>query len=90
MALDNPLISRELKQVRFTATLRDTKHWMEAYLFEDSLTEKRFAIVERINVNSRGGANDFEAWHTDDRDEAERLYAAAEARVKAAILVALR
>lgn len=90
MALDNPLISRELKQVRFTATLRDTKHWMECYLHEDSLTEKRYAVVERVNINSRGGNNDFVVKHTDDLAEAEAWYAEAEARVKAEIAKALR
>lgn len=90
MTLDNPLIDRQLKSVRFTARMHDTRYWMEAYLHEDSLTEKRYTIVERIDVNSRGGNNDFQMWTTDDLAEAEAQYAASEARVKAAIRDALR
>ena len=83
-------IDRELKGVRLTATLHDTKHWIECYLRESEFEAKRFTVVERVVINSRGGNNDYTALHTDDRAEAETWYSAAEARVKAAIVAALR
>lgn len=84
------LINRTLKEVRFNAKLRDTKYWIECYLNEDTLAPKRYTVVERIDVNSRGGNNDFTFRDTDDLAEAEAWYAAAEVRVKAAITEALR
>lgn len=90
MTLDNPLIDRNLKEIRFHATMHNTKYWLECYLHENSLTAKRYTVVERVDINSRGGTNDFEMFETDDLAEAEAKYAAAERRVKLDIADAMR
>lgn len=83
-------IDRNLRAVNFTATVNDTKHWIECYLNESEFSSKRYNVVERININSRGGNNDFTLFTTDDLAEAEAKYAEVERRVKAAIADALR
>lgn len=79
------IIDRNLENITFSAGQVRTVHWIECYLHEDSLAEKRYTVVERHDKANTG----FVMHQFDDEAQARECYAQAAVRVKESIRLAL-